>query len=174
MQPGHVRRQRRRGVWGRLPLGPTDQKRGTQYARLTTDADCGGHGTCNKATEACSCESGWEGAACSSVSKSCQSGWALGAIPKLQGAGTDAANARYSLTGTQNGHPHYTNNIDSAYQIYYGLGRWNLYGPAERDYCRTTAGGEVPTSSWSTNGCVSSCAGASPAPMLTWCKPTPI
>ena len=106
---------------------------------------------------------------------SCSTVWSPDAIPKLQGAGTEAANTRYLLTGTQNDHPHYTNEINSAYQIYYGSNQeWELYGPGDRDYYKTTTGGNVPPSLWSANGCVGGCVGASPAPTLTWCKVTPI
>jgi hypothetical protein len=107
---------------------------------------------------------------------SCSKSWSPGAIPRLQGAGTTLANTRYLLTGTQNDHPHYTNEIDSAYQIYFGsTNRWTLYGPGDRDYYQATGnGGDVPPNSWETQGCVGGCVGSFPAPTLTWCIATPI
>lgn len=79
-------------------------------------------------------------------SPTCSQVWTVGAIPKLQGAGSAAANGLFSETGTQNGHAHYTNNNQPAYQIYYGNNAaWNLYGPGDRDYYRGASNTIRPT-----------------------------
>ena len=105
---------------------------------------------------------------------SCSEAWTAGTIPKLQGAGSAAANALYSETGTQNGHAHYTNDNQPAYQIYYGgNSAWNLYGPGDRDYYRGATSTTRPTSAWQDSGCVGGCVGSSPAPSMVWCKPGP-
>ncbi len=106
----------------------------------------------------------------------CQTGWFPGAIPKLQGAGTDAANGRYYVIGTSDSYwgeesPLYFNNMCKL--KYVGSsphsGSWSVFENGLSLYRGLDrSDGKYPPNSWWVDGDV----GDYPVPKLTWCIAT--
>jgi Leucine-rich repeat (LRR) protein len=104
---------------------------------------------------------------------------------EIVGAGTAAINGYYKWDEEyiQNGHVHYTkcyndtadvcadsrpSGAPAAYQIYFGAGGWQIYGPGDVDYYKALETPSMPPTSGWTAACMGGCHGLPPQPTLQY------